>query len=169
MYEVSPKLWRENVFSSLDDEWMLVTAMNKEGKINTMTASWGGFGVLWGRPVCFCVIRPQRFTYGFAEEAVRLTLTFLKEGYREALALCGKKSGRDCDKIVEAGLHPVLFGDAVGFEEAKTVVVGRKIYVDDMKENGFLEKSIIGRYYPTKDFHRIYVCEIEKILTAEEP
>lgn len=39
-------------------EWLLITA-EKDGKANTMTASWGGVGVLWGKNVATLYIRPQ--------------------------------------------------------------------------------------------------------------
>ena len=51
--------WNDNLFSRINKDWMLVTAGNQE-KCNTMTASWGGAGVLWNKPVSFIFIRPQR-------------------------------------------------------------------------------------------------------------
>lgn len=113
--EISPCDIKENLFRAVGEDWMLVTAEKKDGSVNTMTASWGGFGVMWGRPVCVCVIRPQRYTLEFVNEVERLTLSFLEDGHREALNICGKKSGRDCDKITEAGLDVVKDGDIAGF------------------------------------------------------
>ena len=48
-------------FDKIGRQWMLVTA-EKDGRVNTMTASWGGLGVLWGKPVATVYIRPQRYT-----------------------------------------------------------------------------------------------------------
>ena len=56
----------ENAFDLIGKEWMLVTAGNKE-KFNTMTASWGGIGWLWNKPVAFVFIRPERYTHDFIE------------------------------------------------------------------------------------------------------
>ncbi|MCD7754362.1 MAG: flavin reductase family protein, partial [Clostridiales bacterium] len=36
----------QNVFRAIGKQWMLVTAGDRES-CNTMTASWGGLGVLW--------------------------------------------------------------------------------------------------------------------------
>ncbi len=36
-----------NPFTKISNEWMLIAAGNQE-KVNAMTASWGGLGVLWG-------------------------------------------------------------------------------------------------------------------------
>ena len=56
MMECSP-------FDKIGKEWMLVTAGNEE-KVNTMTASWGGMGVMWGKNAAFIVIRQSRYTKG---------------------------------------------------------------------------------------------------------
>ena len=59
---VAPEDFDQSVFRLIGKEWMLVTAKNQEGKVNTMTASWGGFGVMWGKNVAVTVLRPQRYT-----------------------------------------------------------------------------------------------------------
>ncbi len=162
--EILPGEIQENLFTAINDDWMLISAMKENGSFNTMTASWGGFGIMWGRSVCVCVIRPQRYTLEFVNEAERLTFSFLEEGHREALSICGSKSGRDCDKIAEAKLTPVTDGDIVGFEQARMIVSGKKLYCDVIKEDGFIDKSIISSKYPLKDYHRVFVCEIEKVF-----
>ena len=103
--EFSPYELEGNVFEQIGKDWALITAMKKEsGDVNTMTASWGGMGVIWRDPSFVCVIRPQRYTYEFSENADILTLSFFDEKYRDALKICGTKSGRDGDKIAEAVL-----------------------------------------------------------------
>ncbi len=57
----------ENIFNLIGNEWMLITAGTKE-KFNTMTASWGAFGVLWNKNVTFSFIRPTRYTFEFIEK-----------------------------------------------------------------------------------------------------
>ena len=44
-------------------EWMLVTA-GDEASCNTMTASWGHLGCLWGHndPTAVIYLRPSRYT-----------------------------------------------------------------------------------------------------------
>ena len=162
--EILPTEIKDNLFTAINDDWMLITAKKEDGSVNTMTASWGGFGILWGRPICFCVIRPQRYTLEFVEEAENLTLSFLKDGYKEALNLLGRKSGRDCDKIAESGLTVVEDGEIVGFGEARMVISGKKIYTDIIKESGFIDKTIIDSKYPHRDYHKVFICEIEKVF-----
>ena len=50
-----------NPFTSIGKDWMLITA-GDAAQYNTMTASWGGLGFLWNKPVSYIFIRPQRYT-----------------------------------------------------------------------------------------------------------
>lgn len=153
-----------NYFRKFDREWALVTAMKPDGDINTMTVSWGGTGIMWSKPVFVCVIRPQRYTFEFAENADKITLSFFGKEYRQALNLCGTKSGRDMNKIAAAGLTVIRENGAVYFKEASTVLIGRKVYSDWLREDSFIDKSLIPEVYPSGDFHKFYVCIIEDTL-----
>ena len=65
---ISPYEMEGNPFHMIDKQWMLITAGNEQAA-NTMTASWGGLGILWHKPVSFAFIRPTRYTYEFTERA----------------------------------------------------------------------------------------------------
>lgn len=157
----------ENTFKLIDKDWFLITAGMKS-KFNTMTAAWGGFGILWNKPVVFTFIRPTRFTYGFAEEFDGFTISFFDSKYRKALNFCGTKSGKDVDKIKETGLIPVESENGnIYFEEAKLVMDCQKIYFDDLKPENFLAGFIESKY-PLKDYHRMYVGEILTCLTKKQ-
>ncbi|MEK6744749.1 MAG: flavin reductase [Nitrospirota bacterium] len=133
---------------------------------NTMTASWGGLGVLWERKVATCFIRPTRYTFDFAERSAYFTLTFFEERYRTALTYCGTHSGRDTDKVREAGLTPVKEDGIIYFSEARLVLACRKIYSQDIDPGRFLDPKI-NDMYPQKDYHRMYIGEIVKCLVRE--
>lgn len=159
-------LAKENVFDLIGKEWMLVTAGNLKCH-NTMTASWGGLGWLWNRPVAFVFVRPERYTHEFIENNENLTLSFYDEAYRKALQICGTKSGRDTDKETEAGLTPVETeqGNAT-FKEARMTLECRKLFKTEMTEDSFLDNSILERWYgnhPGGSLHTVYVVEIEKV------
>lgn len=164
---LKPEEYESNFIKKISEEWLLITAKKPDGTVNTMTASWGGIGFMWNKPVCLCAIRPQRYTHEFAEAADRITLSFLDSNMHKALEICGKESGRDCDKIAKADLHTIHDDDIAYFEESEIVYVGKKIYTGKFEENNFLDKSIIPKCYPRSDFHDVYVCEIEKILVKE--
>lgn len=157
----------DGIFKTVGEQWMLIAACDKcrEGiQYNAMTASWGGMGVMWNKNVFWCFIRPQRYTKEFVDNSDKITLSFFDSKYKDALVLCGRKSGRECNKIAEAGLTVELQNDEVFFKEAEYTVVGRKLYVDTIKKDGFIDKTIVDKCYPDEDFHFVYVCEIEKIL-----
>lgn len=153
------------VFSDIGKKWMLISAAKSDGSVNTMTASWGALGVLWNKNVFFCFVRPQRFTHEFTEESDRISISFFGEEYRDALRLCGTKSGRDCDKIALAGLTPVNNNGDVSFLEAERVIYGKKIYAGRLDPKAFLSDDIEKHY--NNDYHTVYICEIEKIEEKE--
>ena len=58
---------QQNPAELIGKQWMLITAGTQES-FNTMTASWGGLGFLWNRPVAFVFVRPNRHTAKFIDE-----------------------------------------------------------------------------------------------------
>lgn len=155
---------KESVFSLIGDRWMLVAATDKSGKTNAMTASWGGMGVLWGKKVAFVFIRPQRYTKRFVDEADKFTLSFFDDSYKNMLGYMGKVSGKDEDKITKSGLTVTDKDGAPVFKEASLTLVCRKMYRDTLKEENFIDKSNIEKWYPQKDYHDVYVAEIVEEL-----
>ena len=166
--KISPADLPDNFFSRIGDDWMLITAQNSRGEVNTMTASWGCAGILWNKPVAICFIRPQRYTYGIVEDTDTLSLSFFPaEAHRDALRYCGTKSGRDGDKFAATGLTVAHAEDGTPYVgEANLVLVCRKLYADDLKENCFIDPSML-KHYPSKDYHRFYICEISEVLVRE--
>ena len=99
-----------------------------------------------------------------------MSFAVLPEQYRAALQYCGAHSGLDGDKFAAAGLTPAFTSDddPVPYPaEASLVVVGRKLYEDDLREGNFLDPALF-RNYPHKDFHRFFICEIEQVLAKRE-
>ena len=160
--ETKPEQLNDNPFRLIGTDWMLITAGTPES-FNTMTASWGGLGILWERKVATCFIRPTRYTFEFAERSPNFTLSFFEEQHRKALTHCGTRSGRDTDKIREAGLTPVKEGGFIYFSEARLVLACRKLYSQDIDPRRFLDPKI-SDMYPQKDYHRMYIGEIVKCL-----
>ncbi|MGN1267456.1 MAG: flavin reductase [Dorea sp.] len=153
-----------NPFTKISKEWMLITA-GDELKSNTMTASWGGLGIMWGKNVAIAYIRPQRYTKEFVDMNDTFTLSFLPEEYRKALNVCGKVSGRDVeDKWAEAGLHPYYVDGTTAVEEADMVFVCKKLYVQEMYPECFVDDECNEKWYPMNDYHTMYMAEIVKVL-----
>jgi flavin reductase (DIM6/NTAB) family NADH-FMN oxidoreductase RutF len=95
------------------------------------------------------------------------TLCFFEEAYHKALGYLGSHSGRDGDKVAHVGMTPVFADDTTYFAEAKLVLVCRKLYQAPIKEEFFLDKSVVEDCYPNRDFHDLYIGSIEKVLIAE--
>ena len=164
--KILPTEITQNPFQLIGDNWMLVTAGDTQ-KVNTMTASYGGMGVLWGKDVATCYIRPGRYTYQFIESHPCLTLSFFDPSYRKELSFCGGVSGREVDKIRECRFT-TLFADcgAPYFEEASLVLVCKKLYYDDLDPAHFLS-PLIKNQYTMFDYHRMYISEILEVLQRE--
>ena len=151
-----------NVFKLFDEEWALITAGTEEG-YNTMTASWGGVGTLWSKPVATVYVKPIRYTHDFMEKNEYFTVSFYPEEYRKALALLGTLSGRDGDKIAQAGLTPEFLEKAVTFKEARATLLCKKIYRHD-----FVREEVpafaADKYYASEPPHTMYIGEVVEIL-----
>jgi flavin reductase (DIM6/NTAB) family NADH-FMN oxidoreductase RutF len=164
--EIMPLEIKDNPIQLIGSEWMLITA-GAPANFNTMTASWGSIGEIWFKPVCFCFVRPQRYTYEFMESGDAFTLCFFDASFKPKLNFCGSRSGRDTDKVAECGFTPAAAANgSVYFEEARLVLECRKLYFQDIDPANFLDDSIM-KNYPKKDFHRMYIGEITRSLLRE--
>ena len=143
---------------------MLITAGNSENH-NTMTASWGGLGVLFGKNVSFIFVRPQRYTKEFIDSSGGYSLCFFDESYRNALNLCGTVSGRDTDKDKECGFTVDFCEGVPYYKEAKLVLICKKIYRQSLGENSFIDKAPVKSFFANNDYHDMYIGEIVKVLS----
>ena len=153
-----------NPFDKIGKQWMLITAGDESG-YNTMTASWGFMGVMWGRNVIEAVIRQSRHTLEFVEKNELFTVSFYPEDKKDALKFCGAHSGRDCDKAKETGLTPYFAEGTAAFEQAELIFVCKKVYTQDMELSALAEEH--HRWYADGDMHRAVMGEIVKVLVKE--
>ncbi len=163
----------------IGEEWMLITA-GTEKSYNSMTASWGHIGALWGkhingRPTVEIFVRPSRYTDSFIENNECFSLSFFTKEHQKDLSYMGSHSGRDEDKISKTRLTPIFIDEVPAFEEAKMIILARKIYKSKINKEGFIDKSIIKAFYDTdsghaynnNSYHNVYIGEILKILVKE--
>jgi flavin reductase (DIM6/NTAB) family NADH-FMN oxidoreductase RutF len=149
-------------FKLWETDWLLLTCGDYvAGHYNSMTVGWGSVGIMWGRPFIQVVVRPQRYTYQFMEQYPTFTVCAFPKQYRKALNILGKKSGRDGNKIAEAGLTPQLstLVTAPCFAEAELILECKKMFWSDFDPSHFIDPEI-DRNYPKKDYHRCYFGEI---------
>lgn len=164
MKRIELKDLTENFFETISKEWMLITAGTPE-HFNTMTASWGGIGFLWNKPVAFVFIRPERYTYEFAEKNEYLTLSFLGDENRQIHNICGSKSGRDTDKVQETGLTPLPTPEGnITFEQSRLTLECRKLYSRMLEPESFIDKQPLEKWYSENNgMHKMYIVEIVNV------
>ena len=136
-----------NPFTKIGKEWMLITAGNKE-KANTMTASWGGLGVMWGKNVAYVFVRDSRYTKEFIDANDTFSLTFFGEQHA-ALKYLGT----------------VNYSDETPFiDEGNLVFICRKMSATRMTADQFIDPKLADMFYKDGDMHTMYVGEITQIL-----
>lgn len=161
--EIKPEEFQHSPFNLIGNDWMLVTAKTDE-KANTMTASWGGLGVMWGKNVAYIVIRPQRYTKEFIDNSDTFSLTFFDNSYRKMLSYMGTTSGRDENKIEKSNLTLLDADGTPYFEEAKIALLCKKLYVQGFSPDYFMDQSLNEKWYPMADHHTLYIAEVTNIL-----
>ena len=159
--EINVREFSMKPFKMIGDQWMLVTA-GDQIKYNTMTASWGGLGVLWNKPMATIYVRPQRYTFQFLEESDRFTLSFFSPQWRKQLAHCGAVSGREEDKFAACGFHVADADGAPYVQEADLVLVCKKRYWNDLDPAHMDPEAL--EHYQAQDYHRMYLGEITQVL-----
>jgi flavin reductase (DIM6/NTAB) family NADH-FMN oxidoreductase RutF len=159
---IAPEKFTTQACSLWAGQWLLLSAGDFVAEdYNCMTVAWGSFGTMWGKPFAQVVVRPSRYTYEFMERFNTFSLCAFPDNSRDALTLLGTKSGRDGNKIAEAGLTPcaaITVATPV-FAEAELTVECQKIYWQDMAPAQFLDPSIEANY-SDGDYHRVYFGEI---------
>lgn len=152
-----------NPFTKIGKEWALLSAGSKQ-KSNTMTVSWGGVGVLWGKNVIYVFVRDSRYTKELIDEGNFFSLTFLSEKYKDALSYCGSHSGRDENKIAGAGLSVDYRHGIPYIDEGNLVFICEKMSATRITEDSFLNKEIKEKWYKDGDMHTMYIGQIIDVL-----
>ncbi len=167
--EISPDEFERSPFRLIGREWLLITTPDstKKSGANAMTASWGNLGILWNKPIATVFVRPQRYSYPLCEASDRFSLCVLPDDRRDALKLCGTRSGSELDKLAECSLDCDDIDGVKVISQSKVAFICRKLYADDLKRDNFIDKDQF-KHYPSDDFHRFYILEIEKILIKDE-
>lgn len=161
---ITPAQINNNTFTLIGTDWMLISAGDKH-KHNCMTASWGGFGILWHKPVVFVFVRPQRYTNDFLQANEYFSLSFFDESYRTQLQLCGTQSGRTIDKS-KACNFTVFETEhkTIAYQQASLILECRMMYAQHLEKECFIDQSPL-HHYTAGDFHVQYIAEITECLS----
>lgn len=153
-----------NPFTKISGDWALLASGDEKSGFNMMTASWGGFGVFWGKNAVTVYVRESRYTRKFFDSNEDFTVSFFGKEHRKALNICGSLHGNKCDKVAESGLTPFFFGPSVSFEEAELIFLCRKMLHADFTREDADDQGLYDSVYADGDLHRIFIGEIVKVL-----
>ncbi|MTI95844.1 MAG: flavin reductase family protein [Firmicutes bacterium] len=135
-----------------------------QNELNTMTIGWGSVGVVWSRPVFTVLVRYSRHTYSLLEKAQEFTVSVpLAVDLRDALQICGTRSGRDIDKfsVCKLTARPGVTVSTPVVGECELHYECKVIYQQAM-EPALVAEKIANRYYRELDYHIIYYGEIQE-------
>ena len=157
-----------NPYRMIGKEWFALTA-EKDGQVNTMTAGWGGLGVMWGKNVAFVVVRDSRYTKEFIDSSDSFSLTFFENtpDNKKMLSYIGSTSGRDEDKIANANLTIDYHEGTPYINEGNMVYICKKMYKAPMPQEYFTDMGIDSAWYKNGDYHNLYIGEITALLTKK--
>ena len=159
---ISPKELNENLFKLIADDWMLITAGDTE-KANTMTASFGGFGVLFFKNVATIYVRPERHTFDYLENNDTFSISFFADEYKDKLKYCGRVSGKDEDKFKKCNFTLSYDNNTPYINEGRITIICKKLYRQDIEKDCFVDKDSYLKTYSSGGMHRMYIGEILKI------
>lgn len=167
MKEIKVEELNINPFTLIGDNWCLIGAKS-DHKFNAMTASWGSMGVLWNKNVVTIYVRPQRYTREFIDVQDYFTLSFFEEKYKKELGtIYGRKSGREINKEEASGFHTANKDGFTYIEESNLVIACKKIYCGKIRREEFIDPTI-EKHYAEKDYHYMYIGEVEKVWQKGE-
>lgn len=166
--KIKPSELKQNPFDLIGNQWYLITAGSKDD-FNTMTASWGEMGIMWGVASTTCAVRTSRNTFKYMEENEIYTFCFFDKKYHEVLEYCGSHSGRDVDKVKETGITPFEIDEAVAFKEASLILVCRKMYSKMFEPENFTDPEARDKWYNERNpYHKEYIGEIIACYQKED-
>ena len=136
----------------------------KDGeKVNSMVIGWGHIGRIWERPVFVAHVRDCRYTRELLDRNPEFTINIPVNGFdKHAFAVCGSKSGRDMDKIAEAGLTvvPPEVISVPGIREFPLTLECRVVYREE-QDISKLPQDIREQFYTVEtEAHISYYGEI---------
>lgn len=152
----------------------------KADKVNSMVIGWGTIGTNWVKPVFAVYVREGRYTKGQLDKNPEFTINIPVGDYdKKIIGICGGNSGRDIDKVKEAGLTLVESDNisVPAIKEFPLTLECRVMYVQK-QDLSALSEEINRDLYPqdidgtavgaNRDAHVTYYGEIVDAYIIEE-
>ncbi len=135
--QISPEEISDNVFTLVGKDFTVITA-GKIDSYNSMTASGGGWGLLFMKPATWCILRADRYTLEIIQKEQTYTQSYFPDGYKKQILFLGSESGRDSAKMKEVELTSIQTpsGD-ISFKEARLIIECRLTALTTAKPDDF--------------------------------
>lgn len=154
-----------NPSDKIAKEWFALVT-EADGHVNAMTCSWGGVGVIWNKNSATVYVRESRYSHELLEKSEFFSICFLdpnEKGVRNTLKYLGSASGKEEDKIKNAGLHINHDMKCPYLDESSMVIVCKKMAAVPMPKEA-MKPEIADQFYADGDLHTMYIGEIVDIL-----
>jgi len=145
-----------------------------DGEVNAMTIGWGMIGIEWKKPIFIAYVRQSRHTKKLLDKSGEFTVNIpVGACDKNILAVCGKESGRDVNKIEKLGLT-LIPGETVSvpaIAQLPLTLECKVIYQQDQDLTALAEEDR-NRCYPAgtveeNNFHTAYYGEITAAYIAD--
>ena len=142
--------------------------LNTNGeKFNSMAIGWGHLGVIWGAPTFVAYVRESRYTKAQIDRTGEFTISVpLGAPDAKISQVCGTQSGRDIDKVKEAGLtlEDPEENHTPGIREYPLTLECKVLY-SQRQDLSAIPDDIRTRFYPqgadgVPDLHTAYIARI---------
>ena len=157
---IAPEEISDDVFTLAGKIFPVITAGRKE-LYNSMTASGGGMGLLFRKPVTWCLLRSDRYTLELMQKEQTYTMSYFPEEYRDQVIFLGSKSGRDSEKMKEVELTSIQTPSGnMTYEEARLIIECRLTLITTPSPDDFCSpeaRDYLNEVYKSASDYRKYV------------
>lgn len=161
--------YSNNITKALKKGIFLTTKAGE--KVNSMLIGWGHVGQVWNLPVFVAYVRDSRYTREMLDQNPEFTINVpISEIDKKAFSICGSKSGRDMNKISEAGLTliPPEVISVPGIKEFPLTLECKVLYRQEENVSA-LPEEIRHKFYSVETgAHIIYFGQIVAAYMIEE-
>ena len=151
----------QNILSEQLKSGVFLTT-ESDGFVNTMTIAWGLSGHMWNKKCLTVAVRHSRFTFEMMGKSDYFTVSVPKKAtLKKELVTCGTLSGRDMDKIEDAGLTLSYIEDfpVAVIDECDLHFVCKIAYQQSMDPT-LIKAEYTKNQYKNHDYHTIYYGEV---------
>ncbi len=165
--KIEPEILTDNVFKLVSKDWTCITAGN-DSLFNSMTASFGGWGILYNKPVTWCMLRANRYTLELIKKEHKFTMCYFDDTYKNELLLFGSKSGRNSNKMKETKLTAIKTpNNNIAYKEARLIIECKLIQITTVNPNDVYpeeaKKFVSDACKELNDCHKLVFAEITAI------